>query len=415
MIDVLQVNIAIILVYGLWFVFLRRTRTHSFQRFFLLSGLLISISLPFLPQAYWSPELIPNWQPQLMDPQEVSSTPAALAPEQTSISWIWLVYFTGVGLFTFRFLRNLTQLFLAVRALPSQKWRGYRIIFDSNPCPRSFFKLIFLSHSAWQSSQRDLLLAHESAHARFAHSFDLIFIQLLHILLWFNPFIILYRRALKEVHEYQADAYVQKQVGLKPYLDLLLEQSFRGDSPEFLSAWGSHLTQRRMFMLLQNPNLFRHLTLNSLAFGHSIILLASLYLAGGNNDPENWISPLKDYRITASFKDMKDPFSKEIKFHKGIDLAAPLGTEVLAPASGKVHELGDDESHGIYLVLAHPDGWMTIYNHLNETAPGLKAGDNVKQGSLIGKVGSTGRSTGPHLHYEIQKDGQNVDPKPYLK
>jgi murein DD-endopeptidase MepM/ murein hydrolase activator NlpD len=98
-------------------------------------------------------------------------------------------------------------------------------------------------------------------------------------------------------------------------------------------------------------------------------------------------------------------------FHSGIDLAAPAGTPVLAPGGG-VARVGVGGSCGIHVVLEHGDGIETLYCHLSEAA--VANGQPVGAGQRIGSVGSSGFSTGPHLHFEVHRDGRAVDPATWL-
>jgi len=101
------------------------------------------------------------------------------------------------------------------------------------------------------------------------------------------------------------------------------------------------------------------------------------------------------------------------RYHAGIDLAAPLGTPVRAARDGLVVRAGWWGTYGYVVVIDHGDGAETRYAHLSSFA--VAAGDAVRQGDVIGAVGSTGASTGPHLHFEIRFEGAAVDPLPYLQ
>lgn len=119
-------------------------------------------------------------------------------------------------------------------------------------------------------------------------------------------------------------------------------------------------------------------------------------------------------RIGSGFGMRKDPIDSTMKMHKGIDITAPTGTKVYAAGSGKVLKItSSDDGYGNCIVIEHGYGFVSRYAHLSGFK--IKEGDEVKKGDLIGLVGSTGRSTGPHLHYEIEKDGERIDPKKYIK
>ena len=96
--------------------------------------------------------------------------------------------------------------------------------------------------------------------------------------------------------------------------------------------------------------------------------------------------------------------------HKGIDFAAPMGTPIPAGASGIIQKIGRNGGYGKYILIKHNDTYSTAYGHLNAFADGLRVGSQVKKGEIIGYVGSTGRSTGPHLHYEVVKNKRPVNP-----
>jgi murein DD-endopeptidase MepM/ murein hydrolase activator NlpD len=99
--------------------------------------------------------------------------------------------------------------------------------------------------------------------------------------------------------------------------------------------------------------------------------------------------------------------------HKGIDLASPTGTPVFAPADGVVGKAEWFSSYGLYIQVEHGGEMETRYGHLSRL--NVAAGQFVKKGDLIGYVGTTGRSTGPHLHYEVRIAGESVNPMPYMQ
>jgi murein DD-endopeptidase MepM/ murein hydrolase activator NlpD len=108
----------------------------------------------------------------------------------------------------------------------------------------------------------------------------------------------------------------------------------------------------------------------------------------------------------------RDPFTGMRDFHQGLDLVAPLGTKVVAPADGIVTRVGQSGGFGNSIFISHGYGIITRYGHLS--AYNVKVGQRVKRGDVIAMVGSTGRSTGPHLHYELLVHQRNVDPIKYI-
>jgi len=123
--------------------------------------------------------------------------------------------------------------------------------------------------------------------------------------------------------------------------------------------------------------------------------------------------PLQTFRLTSSYGIRENPVTGNIRLHQGIDLAAPEGTEVYAAADGTVTEIGDDPVYGIYIVISHRDRLTSLYGHLQRVETVLHT--NIKSGTLIGRVGTTGQSTGPHLHFELRQDGRALDPSGRLR
>ncbi len=107
-----------------------------------------------------------------------------------------------------------------------------------------------------------------------------------------------------------------------------------------------------------------------------------------------------------------DPFTGQREFHQGMDIVAAQGSEVRAPADGVVTTVSRWSGYGKMLQLAHGYGYSTRYGHLSEIL--VSPGQRVRRGDVVGRVGSTGRSTGPHLHYEIFRAGARVDPARYI-
>jgi len=116
--------------------------------------------------------------------------------------------------------------------------------------------------------------------------------------------------------------------------------------------------------------------------------------------------------LTAGFGARPDPFTERSEFHTGIDISTPAGNRVVAPASGTVVRVGWDQGYGRFVEIAHGYGITTLFGHLQ--AARVAEGQRVKRGDLVALVGSTGRSTGPHLHYEVHRDGKPVNPLDYV-
>ncbi len=146
------------------------------------------------------------------------------------------------------------------------------------------------------------------------------------------------------------------------------------------------------------------------------------FLAPGTNQPD-WYdadgksarrflmkTPINGARLSSRFGMRRHPVLGYSRMHRGVDFAAPTGTPILAAGEGVVVRVGPFSSFGNYVRIRHGDGYETAYAHMSRFARGLRAGSRVRQGQVIGYVGTTGRSTGPHLHYEVLRRGQQMNP-----
>ncbi len=121
-------------------------------------------------------------------------------------------------------------------------------------------------------------------------------------------------------------------------------------------------------------------------------------------------TPINGARLSSSYGMRKHPISGYNKMHKGVDFAAPTGTPIFAAGNGVVEYVGRNGGYGKYIRIRHDGTYKTAYAHLNGYKKGISSGVRVKQGDVIGYVGSTGKSTGPHLHYEIIVNGKQINP-----
>lgn len=125
-----------------------------------------------------------------------------------------------------------------------------------------------------------------------------------------------------------------------------------------------------------------------------------------------WICPLKSYTLTSPFGMRVHPITGKYKMHNGVDMAAPQGTPIYASRSGKVTAATYQSSAGYYVSINHGDGFASIYMHMTHFI--VSKGQYVEAGQVIGYVGSTGGSTGPHLHFGISYNGSYVNPMKYI-
>lgn len=132
----------------------------------------------------------------------------------------------------------------------------------------------------------------------------------------------------------------------------------------------------------------------------------------GTQTPPTYIKPISGGRLSSNFGGRKSPTKGASSNHKGIDWATPTGTAVMASSGGTVSVAGWQNGYGYVIYINHPDGRQTRYGHLSKIL--VSAGQKVQQGQKIALSGNTGRSTGPHLHFELRINGQAVNPLNYL-
>ena len=133
---------------------------------------------------------------------------------------------------------------------------------------------------------------------------------------------------------------------------------------------------------------------------------------GGQTSSSGWLTPVSGYRITSVFGMRWHPVHGGYRMHNGVDMACSQGTPIYATRSGKVTTATYEKNAGYYVSINHGDGFSSVYMHMTHYV--VKSGTYVSQGQLIGYVGSTGASTGPHLHFGISYNGSYVNPMKYV-
>lgn len=139
----------------------------------------------------------------------------------------------------------------------------------------------------------------------------------------------------------------------------------------------------------------------------------TMTLENKKTEKQQMLFPVEGGRYTSYFGERTDPISEGSDYHNGVDIGADEGDEILAVYDGTVTLTGEDDRSGKYIFLSHDDTTVTFYCHCSEIL--LEEGDKVRQGDVIALVGSTGYSTGPHLHFELRNNGESIDPLPLLE
>ena len=314
--------------------------------------------------------------------------------------------------------------------------------------PFSFLMTIFIGfdYEPWERLQ---ILTHEASHIRHRHSFERISLSILRSLFWFNPFFWMAEKDLEEVQEWEADKDVLNEgYELKTYRKTIFKQLF-GYNPDITCGLNHSLTKQRFIMMTQS-----HRGKGAwIRLAATLPAIAATFFAFGCGTKQAEMTEVSTNLTDgteATYIDMCPPcdatVSNEFKAggagrsHTGIDYVLNEGDPVYATADGEVSAITRDDSNGLMLTLKHADGYETRYAHLSNVyiyteisfeGPNVKVnkvssistdadhsdltvtgGGKVYKGQLIGFAGSTGRATGPHLHFEVRKNGNPIDPSP---
>ena len=214
------------------------------------------------------------------------------------------------------------------------------------------------------------------------------------------------KNALEEVRVQLAeDEKVLEEKSLQ-YYDLLYELEQKAEEFEILMAESEILQEELMMEIAAKEKDLKEAKHDE--------YLAKLALQG-DNPPSNatWVTPVSGYRLTSAFGMRKHPVLKVTRMHNGIDMACAQGTPIYATRAGKVTRTSYQAGGaGNYVSINHLDGFSSVYMHMTHYV--VSEGQNVSQGQLIGYVGSTGISTGPHLHFGISYAGTYVNPLAYI-
>lgn len=248
------------------------------------------------------------------------------------------------------------------------------------------------------------VLIHELSHLRRRHSLDVLLMQWLVTVHWFNPFVWLLRRELLDIHEYQADNDVINQGINATQYQLLLVKKAVGSRLYILANGFNHskLKKRITMMLKKRTNRMSQLR----AFLFVPLVVGAVYSFAtitpvSTKQDQQWAYPLPGSTLNGSYGGERK--------HSGIDLKAEKGAKIQAAFDGQVVSAVSSPVYGKVIVIRHDNGLETKYAHNSENL--VKKGEVVKAGQVVALVGNTGLSTGPHCHFEIRKEGVLIDPE----
>jgi len=437
LIDLLQVSICFAVLYTLFYFLLRGLTFHRFNRVVLLLLIPLSLLLPFADAGVSLPGVaieIPQFEGWLDLGQvaDAEALPSEGLPANTPspLSYLAIIYSIGLGLCLIRLLLIMIRIFQLKRQSKTVIDEGYTFVLAEVPTIFAFLKWIFVPQQKWRAYPQPII-EHEKVHVRKWHSLDLILAELYIAICWFNPLVYAYRKSIRAVHEFQADeAVLARQTRKSQYLALLL-QHLEAEQPVRLHSYFNYpILKKRIDMITKNnstsKNIWRYLLFIPVLSLLSMALNTKDYPIPPDMEQLTHTVPLhnpfsvfpvkngsrKD--ITHFYgKSFLHPIKKKSVVHGGIDIRAKSGTPVLATSAGTVAKVAMENNWGNLIIITHVDGFETWYAHLKGFE--IQQGQTVSEGQVIGYVGSTGLSTGPHLHYELRQYGERVDPMEYYK
>jgi hypothetical protein len=225
----------------LYVLFLRKEKYHQLNRYYLLFSLTFSSLLPFLKFSIPEQHLTPNTHIILTTVTETSAIPFGK-----------ILYGIGVLLFFIFFLFKLVKVLRQILGKPFTEMNGLKVINQAGQkVPFSFFRYVVVDFAAFEPEELDLVLRHEAAHAKQWHTLDLLFVEVMGVVCWFNPFVWAYKSALKSQHEYAADeAVLHSNVSCDDYFDLILKQVRRQNRLAPVHSFSATAIKSRIRMMV---------------------------------------------------------------------------------------------------------------------------------------------------------------------
>jgi len=411
----IHTNITIAVLYCVYVLLFANSTFHALNRIVLLSIVMFSLILPFLE---FKQSLFHINQKQfewINDFNEFSAHSSFPIKKNTSFSMHYLlvgIYLSGLFFFASKFIYGLNKLITLQKKSIITKEENF-IICRSEACnsPFSFFKYIFLP---LKEEVDESILIHEKAHSQQKHSVDIFIFELLQVAFWFNPFFFLLKRSLKLVHEYLADSTsVKDDITLEKYVLMLSYGTNTNNFIEISHNFKSSTIRKRVSMLTKNTSSKPRMLTYLFIFPISFFILQAFTCAKSENSNLS-LFPVKGGVISVEFGFKgTHPVTGEEWEHKGIDIKAKKGTPIYSAGSGTVVKSALEDKWGNIIIIKHGNNLETWYSHLESR--NVDEGDEIASGSKIGAVGSTGYSTGPHLHLEVRKNGERVNPMNYVK
>ncbi len=418
----LKSNIVFTVLYFVYILLFSNNTFHNLNRILLLFIIAISCILPFISidfnfnQVIYLTQEIPN----LKGHSIFNENTPLITQDGESLFWtksktIYLTYLIGVLFIIGRLVFNLIKLFKIKKESKKVNDGDFKLIYSKSNSYFSFFNWIFIPIGK-KDNTNESIINHEKLHGIKKHSFDLIIAEIFKALLWFNPLVYFFQKNLKTIHEYQVDKAVLQKQSLTSYLQVILNNLPSKNKVKIYNYFGELTIKKRIKMITKNKTS----NWNLLKYTAIIPIIAALLMSFNfkNDNLENTpsILPINKgsyHKISSKFGKRMHPILKKERFHNGIDFTAKIGTEIRATADGIVSTATrSKKGYGIMVIIKHNDTFETLYSQMRNYI--VSVGERVKKGQVIGYVGNSGNSTGPHLHYEVRKNNEPVNPEDFF-
>lgn len=292
----LEFSGCLIIFYTLYFFLFRKETFSQLNRIYLLSSLIISLFMPVIPSFITVSE-VPKWAENAIyesvesdilvieseniipkvNPIEPYSAVAEEPSSRLTLSYIlWSIYLLGVIFVFLKLLLNITKIAWHIKNSHIEKKAEYILVNSQQPLVCSFFNYIFWNNNLpFSSSEKEQMIAHELAHVKEGHTFDILFLEILMVVFWFHPLIYFYKKAIKNVHEYIADSYVFYDLNYKSsYAQLLIKEATQIKTSPIVNTFFNSLTKNRLIMLSRETKPLRKLRLLTTVPMFSLLVVA---------------------------------------------------------------------------------------------------------------------------------------------
>ncbi len=307
----------------LWLVYhfgLEQEKMHRFKRFYLLFSLGFALVVPLIPLPWFEQEVAPVFivgNEAIQDSTISAQVMPQIAPSFPIESIFWLVYAIIAAILLLRLLHNLYRaLAVKTKGEKSQHAGVPLVILPENVPTHSFFNTIYINHKDYTEEGSTAILAHELAHVRQRHSWDILFVELLRVLFWFNPVLFAYKRAMQLNHEFLADEAViqQESIDIPTYQYLLLDKIAQAQQLRLVQQFDYFITKKRLFMMTKEAkrqrSFWKRLALVPLLAGTILLLSDKVQSQSQPSSPPKVLAQKEQSGVSQA---LLDEYNAEVK------------------------------------------------------------------------------------------------------